>query len=190
MRVFTLEGTDGKIKDGATVTYQDIANVTFASVKVGEEGRGRKIGRVNVVLADPEHEINTICHASVVMKPSPYNPSIKIRSLQEIEMTPSWENHKIIFVAKAGIGFRGGNSYTTVDGEKHPRFNYTNTTEDGYAPLAYGMIAQGDAGRMGGGFQYITELAMGDPVLKVSYSGRMYGKPTAHYIWWDGNVVQ
>jgi hypothetical protein len=52
------------------------------------------------------------------------------------------------------------------------------------------MIAQGDAGNMGGGFQYITELAMGDPVLKVSYSGRMYGKPTAHYIWWDGNVVQ
>lgn len=191
MRVFTLEGTSGHVVEGATVTYQDLANETFAYIKIGEEGRGRKIGRLGVVLADPENEINRIVHGQLIMSPASYNPSIKVRALKEIEITPSWDNQKIVLVAKVGIGFRGGNSFTTVDGETHPRFDFYNAPndEEKYIPLAYGFIAQGDAGNMGGGTQFISELAVGDPVLKVSYQGRMYGKPTAHFIWWDGSKV-
>ena len=186
MRIFTLEGTNGQIQDGATVVYQDLAGKTFSFIKVGEAGRNRQVGRLEVILAD-EIEINRVFHGTVVNKPWPMNPSILVRQLKAEE--DSTENETIILVAKAGIGFRGGNSYQTLEGKTHPKFDFYNANKGKYVPLAYGAIAQGDAGAMGSGAQFITELSIDDPVLKIHYSGRMYGKPTSHYIWWDGEKL-
>ncbi len=51
--------------------------------------------------------------------------------------------------------------------------------------LARGEIAQGAAGRMGGGEQLIAVVPI-DAVFRTGYSGRLYGGPSAHYYKWDG----
>lgn len=55
--------------------------------------------------------------------------------------------------------------------------------------LARGVIAQGDAGRMGSGEQFVA-LVPRDVVFRTGYSGRLYGNPTAHYYRFDGERIQ
>ena len=55
--------------------------------------------------------------------------------------------------------------------------------------LTSGVIAQGDAGRMGRGEQLIAILPA-DVVFRTGYSGRLYGRPAAHYyIFRDGQLL-
>lgn len=54
--------------------------------------------------------------------------------------------------------------------------------------LAEGYVAQGDAGRMGGGEQLVA-LMPRDVVFRTGYSGRLYGGPSAHYYKWDGEKL-
>ena len=55
--------------------------------------------------------------------------------------------------------------------------------------LCEGIIAQGDAGRMGRGCQYVT-IIPADVVFRTGYSGRLYGSPSAHYyIFRDGQLL-
>ena len=51
--------------------------------------------------------------------------------------------------------------------------------------LVHGVIAQGGAGRMGSGDQYVAVIPKG-VVFRTGYSGRLYGAPPAHYYLWDG----
>ena len=46
--------------------------------------------------------------------------------------------------------------------------------------LASGVIAQGDAGRMGRGNQYVAVIPA-NAVFRTGYSGRLYGSPSEHY---------
>lgn len=55
--------------------------------------------------------------------------------------------------------------------------------------LTSGVIAQGDAGRMGSGEQLIAIMPE-DVVFRTGYSGRLYGQPAAHYyIYRDGQLL-
>jgi len=55
--------------------------------------------------------------------------------------------------------------------------------------LSSGVIAQGDAGRMGRGEQLIATLPA-DVVFRTGYSGRLYGRPAEHYyIFRDGKLL-
>jgi hypothetical protein len=54
--------------------------------------------------------------------------------------------------------------------------------------LAEGHVAQGAAGRMGGGEQ-IVALVPKDAVVQVHRSGRLYGSPASLYLVWDGEQV-
>ncbi len=55
--------------------------------------------------------------------------------------------------------------------------------------LCEGIIAQGDAGRMGSGKQLVAVLPA-DTVFRTGYSGRLYGAPSAHYyIFMDGQLL-
>ena len=55
--------------------------------------------------------------------------------------------------------------------------------------LSAGVIAQGDAGRMGRGLQYVT-IIPADVVFRTGYSGRLYGSPSEHYyIFRDGQIL-
>ena len=55
--------------------------------------------------------------------------------------------------------------------------------------LCEGIIAQGDAGRMGSGEQLVAILPA-DTVFRTGYSGRLYGQPAAHYyIYKNGQLL-
>lgn len=55
--------------------------------------------------------------------------------------------------------------------------------------LCEGVIAQGDAGRMGRGCQYVA-IIPANTVFRTGYSGRLYGQPAAHYyIFKDGQLL-
>lgn len=55
--------------------------------------------------------------------------------------------------------------------------------------LCRGIIAQGDAGRMGSGEQLVAILPA-DTVFRTGYSGRLYGAPSAHYyLYRDGQLL-
>lgn len=55
--------------------------------------------------------------------------------------------------------------------------------------LCEGIIAQGDAGRMGSGEQLVAVIPK-DIVFRTGYSGRLYGSPSAHYyIFRDGELL-
>jgi hypothetical protein len=55
--------------------------------------------------------------------------------------------------------------------------------------LCKGIIAQGDAGRAGSGEQLVAVIPA-DTVFRTGYSGRLYGRPAAHYyIYRDGQVI-
>ena len=55
--------------------------------------------------------------------------------------------------------------------------------------LCEGIIAQGQAGRMGSGEQLVAILPA-DTVFRTGYSGRLYGAPSAHYyVYRDGQIL-
>lgn len=125
-------------------------------------------------------------------------------------------DEKVIVIFNTPIGFRGSNSHTgdrlgwkcdsptcDVSGgptsekpEKCPTCGGTGFM--GYGPklnfakfpgevIVTGHIAQGDAGRAGGGQQLIA--VMSTEVFRTSYSGRLYGAPSSHYYKWDGSKL-
>ena len=55
--------------------------------------------------------------------------------------------------------------------------------------LCEGIIAQGDAGRMGSGEQLVAVIPK-NIVFRTGYSGRLYGYPSEHYyIFRDGQLL-
>lgn len=55
--------------------------------------------------------------------------------------------------------------------------------------ISTGVIAQGDAGRMGSGEQFVAIMPAGI-VFRTGYSGRLYGYPAEHYyIFRDGQLL-
>jgi hypothetical protein len=54
--------------------------------------------------------------------------------------------------------------------------------------LTQGTIAQGDAGAMGSGAQFVCLVPNG-VVWRTGYSGRRYGAPGAHYWLFTGERV-
>ncbi len=119
----------------------------------------------------------------------------------------------VIVVFDTKIGFRGSNAHTGdrsgwkcskygCDAAGEGAFNAPSSCPkcgangyDGpkliFAPfpgkiIVRGHIAQGDAGRAGGGEQLIT-LVPKDVVFRTAYSGRLYGAPGSHYYKWDGS---
>jgi hypothetical protein len=99
-------------------------------------------------------------------------------------------DEQIIVVFRTHIGYRGGNSHT---GDRTGEMA-TDTWGDEYPKsfhpfpgtvISKGTIAQGTAGRMGAGDQFVALIPKG-VVFRTGYSGRLYGGPQAHYYTWDG----
>lgn len=122
---------------------------------------------------------------------------------------------KIVVVFRTKIGYRGGSSHTgdragwkcskygcdaSCDGaampEACPKCGATGSLDGpklNFAAfpgeiIAKGYIAEGDAGRMGGGEQFIAFVSKG-VVFRTAYSGRLYGAPGSHYYKWDGSKL-
>jgi len=180
MKIFTIES--GKVTEGVRVDAFTLkgAGVTIPAIKVGEKGRGRELGVLPVQLLPSSYkewqEEGTVSiHSAKVGQTKAGKPK-----LFQTEDADTLE--KCICVFRTMIGFRGGNSHT---GDKNA---------DEFHPfpgeiLCDGVIAQGDAGRMGSGSQLVAILPA-DIVFRTGYSGRLYGAPSAHYyVYRDGQIL-
>ncbi len=103
-------------------------------------------------------------------------------------------DEKAIVVFRTQIGFRGGNSHTGDRngkeeyeewGEKKTRIIYAEFPGE---IIVKGYIAEGIAGRMGGGAQLVA-LMPKDVIFRTGYSGRLYGEPAAHYYVYNGEKI-
>lgn len=105
-----------------------------------------------------------------------------------------------LVVLRTQIGYRGGNSLTG-DRTDPGKPEVGNWGDPGYQPevpaqfapfpgriLATGTIAQGAAGRAGSGDQHVAVLPKG-AIFRTAYSGRLYGGPSHHYFFWDGQKI-
>jgi len=178
MRIFTIES--GRVHEGAEVITFALKNadVTIPAIIVGEEGRGRQLGVLPVKLTNENYnkwkdgETVTIHHAKIsetrAGKPK----------LIELEKSDDNNDDKAIIVFRTKIGFRGSNDHTG-DGD--------NTPFPGEI-LVNGVIAQGDAGRMGSGDQLIAVIPK-NVVFSTKYYGRLYGAPSEHFYIFDGDKI-
>ena len=175
MKIFTIES--GKVYEGAEVVTFSLKNaeVTIPAIIVGEEGRGRQLGVLPVKLKEENYnkwkdgETVTIHHAKT--------SETKSGRPKLIETVNDDNNDKAIVVFRTKIGFRGSNDHTGDGDEPFPG-----------EVLVEGIIAQGDAGRMGSGEQLVA-LIPKNTVFSTKYYGRLYGAPSEHFYIFDGDKI-
>ncbi len=190
MKIFTIKS--GKIEEGARVDSFTLkgVGVTIPAIIVGEEGRGRKLGILPVQLlpntyAEWEEKGSTYIYSAYIGTTKTGKPK-----LFQTEDADTLE--KCICIFRTMIGYRGGNKHTgDRDGgtEKYWGTEYPTFHTFPGEVLCEGIIAQGDAGRMGSGEQLVAVMPAGI-VFRTGYSGRLYGAPSAHYyVYRDGQIL-
>jgi hypothetical protein len=210
-RVFTI--ASGQVTEGAVIDTLHLkgAGIDIPAIIIGEEGRGRERGILPVQLTDGQYKewqekrCVQIQFAEV--------GTTKAGKPKLFAKNSASTDEKIICVFRTKIGFRGGNSHTgDRAGWKCSKYG-CDASGEGNAPetcpkcgangwdgpkivfkdfpgqiIVKGYIAQGAAGRMGGGEQIIA-LIPKNVVFRTSYSGRLYGAPGSHYYKWDGSKL-
>ena len=138
-------------------------------ITLGEEGRGRKLTYIPVTLTPQSHEEwNRDGWVSIENVTWRYNRKGYVHLFEEAN--PS-KGDEYLIVLLGWIGFRGHNALTDYDG---------NSLGSGVV-LAEGIIAQGQAGRMGWGSQWLLRVKVGDR-FRYKVSGRLYGEPDSMVI--------
>ena len=189
MKLFTIER---KVAEGVRVDTFKLKGVgmEIPAIIIGEEGRGRKLGVLPVQLLPEQYKEwqekgRTQINFAEIGTTKAGKP--KLFQTEDADTT-----EKCICVFRTMIGFRGGNSHTgdrngtekTSWGKEYPTFHPFPGEI-----LCEGIIAQGDAGRMGSGKQLVAVMPAGI-VFRTGYSGRLYGAPSAHYyIYRDGQLL-
>ena len=191
MKIFTIES--GKVFKGVRVDSFTLkgAGVTIPAIIVGEEGRGRKLGVLPVQLLPEQYQEwqeKGYVRINFAQVGETKSGKPKLFQTEDVDTT-----EKFICVFRTMIGFRGGNSHTgdrdggmekTYWGAEYPTFHPFPGEI-----LCEGVIAQGDAGRMGSGNQLVAVMPA-DTVFRTGYSGRLYGAPRAHYyVYRDGQIL-
>ena len=193
MKVFTIKS--GDVSEGVRVDSFRLkgVGVSIPAILIGEEGRGRKLGVLPVQLlpdtyAEWQEKGYTHIHSATVGTTKAGKPK-----LFQTEGADTDTTEKCICVFRTRIGYRGANEHTgdrdgrtekDYWGAEHPTF-YAFPGE----VLCEGIIAQGDAGRMGSGRQIVAVMPA-NTVFRTGYSGRLYGAPSAHYyIFKDGQIL-
>ena len=184
MKTYTIE--DGQAKDGVLVQTKELSSgIKIPVVQIGEEGRGRQLSFLPV-------ELNASSRVKFDAEGQVSINHISLGKTQKgghklIEAANTLTNDKCLIVFRTHIGFRGGNSHT---GDRVPDFDPDNIE---FLPfpceiLAEGRIAQGAAGGMGSGQQFIA-VAEKNIVFRTRYSGRLYGAPSSHYYLYTGSQI-
>ena len=187
-RIFTIES--GSVRQGAIVEKLTLkgAQTDIPAILIGEEGRGRQRGVLPVTLtALQQKEWSEKGYVTIQFAETGTSQSGKPKLIAR----ESGSDEKIIAVFRTKIGFRGGNSHT---GDRNGKEEYSEfgliKTRNTFAPfpgekIVEGRIAQGTAGGMGSGEQFVAILPK-DVWFRTAYSGRLYDAPGAHYYRWDG----
>ncbi|HPC30989.1 MAG TPA: hypothetical protein PK119_00790 [Candidatus Paceibacterota bacterium] len=136
--------------------------ITIPAILVGEEGRGRRLGVLPVSGLTPE-EMNELDEkGNVIIFDGEIGETHSGRP-KLIAHENKTENECII-VLRGHIGFRGSNDITISEGVKE---------------ILSGVIAQGAAGAMGSGGQWILKCRFGS-TIKMTVGGRLYGAPSEY----------
>lgn len=176
-KTFTVAA--GEVTPGAQIQEFVLkgADTRIPAILIGEEGRGRRLGVLPVSGVTPKETLL----AAQIGQTRAGNPKLIAAPVEKAE------DSAVIVVLRTPIGFRGSNVHT---GDRSPEW-----TEDtpNYLPfpgqiLVGGRIAQGDAGAMGSGDQYVALIPKG-AVFRTAYTGRLYGLPGHHYYMWDGQKL-
>jgi hypothetical protein len=184
MQVYTV--SSGNVTNTAKVTMMTLSSgIQIPVIQVGEPGRGRKLAFLPVQLLPDsqkvwEHDGSVdISHATIgkTLKGAP-----KI-----IESGAGSGNTEALIIVPTMIGYRGGNSHTgdRIDGYDPENIQFQPSP---FTILCEGYIAQGDAGNMGSGSQYIATVPT-NWVFRTGYSGRLYGAPKSHYYIFTGSQI-
>mgnify|MGYP000906211670 CR=1 FL=1 len=192
MKIFTI--ASGDVTEGARVDSFTLkgAGVTIPAVLVGEEGRGRRLGVLPVQLLPEQHkewqeEGCVYIYSATVGTTRAGKP--KLLQIENADTTD-----RCICVFRTRIGFRGGNSHTGDRDGGFKKDYWDDEERPTFHPfpgevLCEGIIAQGDAGRMGSGSQLVAVMPAGT-VFRTGYSGRLYGEPAEHYyLFRDGQLL-
>lgn len=194
MKVYTIES--GKVSEGAIVEMLALkgAGIEIPAVIVGEEGRGRERGVLPVQLTNCQYkEWQEKGRVRIMFAEVGTTKAGKPKLLAK-DKDSAGNDEKIVCVFRTHIGFRGGNNHT---GDRTGEEEYddwgTKKTRPTFAPfpgeiLVRGIIAQGAAGRMGSGEQLVAVMPP-KCVFRTTYSGRLYGAPSAHYYCWNGQQL-
>ena len=184
MKTYTIE--NGKPTEGILVQARELSSgIKIPVVQVGEEGRGRQLSFLPV-------ELNASSRAKFDAEGQVRINHISLGKTQKgghklIEAANTLTNDKCLVVFRTRIGFRGGNSHT---GDRVPDYDPDNIE---FLPfpceiLAEGRIAQGAAGGMGSGQQFIA-VTEKNIVFRTRYSGRLYGASSSHYYLYTGSQI-
>lgn len=191
MKIFTIE--NGKVTKGARIDSFKLkgAEITIPAIIVGEEGRGRELGVLPVQLLPEQYEEwkeKGCTHIFFATVGTTKAGKPKLFQTEDADTT-----EKCICVFRTRIGFRGGNSHTG-DRDGGTEKDFWGRECPTFYPfpgeiLCKGIIAQGAAGRMGSGEQLVAIMPAGI-VFRTGYSGRLYGRPAAHYyLFRDGQIL-
>ena len=184
MKTYTIE--NGKPTEGILIQTRELSSgIKIPVVQVGEEGRGRQLSFLPV-------ELNDFSRAKFDAEGQVRINHISLGKTQKgghklIEAANTLTNDKCLVVFRTRIGFRGGNSHT---GDRVPDYDPDNIE---FLPfpceiLAEGRIAQGAAGGMGSGQQFIA-VTEKNIVFRTRYSGRLYGASSSHYYLYTGSQI-
>ncbi|MEO0271573.1 MAG: hypothetical protein ABIM30_00570 [candidate division WOR-3 bacterium] len=160
--VFTLAGT--KIMKGAKVEEYKLKAVdkSISAVKIGEEGRGRKLFIVPTIGA------GEVVDRVRLVKTKSGKPKF-------VAVSDEPEKDMMIIVLMTPFGYRGHNYHES---------------EKEVIIIGHGIQADGLAGRVGDGDNYIIISPIPNNIL-VRISGRVYGNPdNIKYVIKSNNLVE
>lgn len=140
----------------------------FYAAEVGEKGRGRELQFIPLhptLIPQKEGDRLFITEANVA----------KTKSGGHI-LVPTKETDNLALIKVYGVeGYRGALRYT-----------FSNPNPE---IIAKGYHAQGDAGRMGGGSEYLVVMLPNDRI-EIQRLGRLYGDNERVSIEWDGKELR
>jgi hypothetical protein len=168
MKIYTVDRYG--VNPFVEVTYRFLPDGSrHASFTIGESGRGRKLAIIPVVLR-PSSRTSWEVEGHVAVE------NVEVCRnfhgyvyLKELEKPVEDDCYLIVF--RGWIGFRGSNSLTDYEGRALSK----------NVVLAEGRIAQGEAGRMGAGSQWLLMVRVGD-LLRYEVDGRLYGEPGSYVL--------
>jgi hypothetical protein len=168
MKIYTVDQFE--VKPSITVEYVTRPDGSrFACFFLGEEGRGRKRVIIPVVLTMNAYRS---WYDNGYVEVSEVRPKFGLKGLTRLEELVQEEKSEEYLVAFLGwIGFRGHNRLTDYDGN----------AVDKNKILAEGIIAQGAAGRVGWGSQWLLRVRPGD-LFRFHVDGRLYGHPSDYVL--------
>ncbi len=177
-KVFEIR--EDKAKKMHVDKYETLTKVEIPAVQLGEKGRGRKPAVIPIHLSEKTKQKWQCGEYIEIDKVELTKNSADRWIFKETDQEPN--NQFAIVIMKQPIGFRGSNEY------------YGAPTPSSHEPftgklIAQGVIAQGDAGRMGSGGQIAALVPKGEWFGTKIY-GRRYGRPHNYQYCFDGkNIV-